>query len=269
MVSWGSKNTPRSRTTSTGSMVSTPKWSCLTFGGSFLRLAAEPNHITSVLPVFSCRRLESHHPFTAETQFSSPTTTLTASSGFGMAGSLHVIREEMIGDVMTVEYVGHIFPRTPRTILVREPIPAGHRPPVRPRPTRRDQQRRSGYDRRSTTWTRRGQRHECRSAVEEHRSLCRGQWCRTPTTYPAARELRPLGGRWCLPCRGSNCATSVRVCLISARLLQFHPSRATNDNAGTATASSPLRSADSSWASSPGTTWQPPFAIFTGYQSGR
>ena len=26
-----------------------------------------------------------------------------------MAGSLHVIREEMIGDVMTVEYVGHIF----------------------------------------------------------------------------------------------------------------------------------------------------------------
>ena len=36
---------------------------------------------------------------------------------------------------------------------------------------------------------------------------------------------------------------SSRVCLISARLLQFHPSRATNDNAGTATASSPLRSA--------------------------
>ena len=52
----------------------------------------------------------------------------------------------------------------------------------------------------------------------------------------AARDSWSIG-------TGSNCATSVCVCLISARLLQFHPSRATNDNAGTATASSPLRSA--------------------------
>jgi len=35
---------------------------------SLARLAFEPNHMTSVLLAFSCRRLDAHHCATSETQ---------------------------------------------------------------------------------------------------------------------------------------------------------------------------------------------------------
>ena len=52
--------TPRSRTTSTGLIVTWPTWMSRLAFSSRLRLAAEPNQISSVFSGFNCSRLDEH-----------------------------------------------------------------------------------------------------------------------------------------------------------------------------------------------------------------
>jgi hypothetical protein len=49
-----------------GWMMSSPTWILWSSGGIFFRFAAEPNHMTSIFPVLSWRRLDAHQSFTAD-----------------------------------------------------------------------------------------------------------------------------------------------------------------------------------------------------------
>jgi len=64
MSSSESKNTPRSRTTEVGDVMSDPTRMSLSTYEIFLRVCCIPNHITSVFLVFSWRRFDVHQLFT-------------------------------------------------------------------------------------------------------------------------------------------------------------------------------------------------------------